>query len=64
MSRSCITDYLPNYRVPILRKAFDWGNVLAVFIVGWGWYEFETNDVGITEAIKRVWTAKKTAAAQ
>ncbi|KAF1825476.1 succinate dehydrogenase flavo protein subunit [Dissoconium aciculare CBS 342.82] len=62
--QSCITDYLPNWRVPILRKVFDWANVLAVFVVGWGWYEFETNDVGITEAIKRVWTAKKTVAAQ
>lgn len=59
--RSCITDYLPNWRVPFLRKLFDWANVLAVFVVGWGWYEFETNDVGLTAAVKRVWTAKPSA---
>jgi succinate dehydrogenase (ubiquinone) membrane anchor subunit len=44
-----------------LRKLFDWANVLAVFVVGWGWYEFETNDVGLTAAVKRVWTAKPSA---
>jgi succinate dehydrogenase (ubiquinone) membrane anchor subunit len=25
--------------------------------VGIGLYEFETNDVGVTEAIKRIWKA-------
>lgn len=28
-----------------------------VFVVGWGYYEFETNDVGLTEGIKRIWKA-------
>lgn len=32
-------------------------NVLAVGIVGWGWYEFETNDVGLTAAVARIWRA-------
>ncbi|WPH04977.1 succinate dehydrogenase flavoprotein subunit [Acrodontium crateriforme] len=54
---SVITDYLPKWRVPLMRKLFDFANFLAVFVVGWGFYEFETNDVGITEAIKRIWTA-------
>lgn len=55
--RSCITDYIPTWRMPTVRKLFDWANVLAVFVVGWGYYEFETNDVGLTEAVKRVWRA-------
>lgn len=43
--------------MPGVRKLFEWGNVLAVFVVGWGYYEFETNDVGLTEAVKRIWRA-------
>ncbi|TKA33241.1 hypothetical protein B0A50_00794 [Salinomyces thailandicus] len=52
-----ITDYLPKWRVPRWRMFFDYANLLAVFVVGWGWYEFETNDVGLTEAVKRIWRA-------
>ncbi|GAB7330069.1 hypothetical protein MBLNU13_g01748t1 [Cladosporium sp. NU13] len=55
--QSCITDYFPTWRVTKFRKLCDWLNFLAIFVVGWGWYEFETNDVGLTEGIKRVWTA-------
>ena len=58
--RSVITDYLPKWRVPRSRRLFEWGNVLAVFVVGWGYYEFETNDVGLTQAIKRIWKARST----
>jgi succinate dehydrogenase (ubiquinone) membrane anchor subunit len=59
--RSAITDYFPKWRVPKIRKLADWANVAAVFIVGWGWYEFETNDIGLTAGLKRVWTAGATA---
>uniref|UniRef100_A0A1S6KZA1 Succinate dehydrogenase [ubiquinone] cytochrome b small subunit n=1 Tax=Ramularia collo-cygni TaxID=112498 RepID=A0A1S6KZA1_9PEZI len=59
--QSAITDYFPKWRVPKIRKVADWANLAAVFVVGWGWYEFETNDVGLTEGIKRVWTAGATA---
>ncbi|KAG9242674.1 CybS-domain-containing protein [Calycina marina] len=52
-----ITDYLPNRRVPKTKKTFDWGLRLATILVGVGFYEFETNDVGVTEAIRRIWTA-------
>jgi succinate dehydrogenase (ubiquinone) membrane anchor subunit len=52
-----IIDYLPNRRVPKTRKAAMWGLNLATVLVGIGLYEFETNDVGLTEAVKRVWTA-------
>lgn len=30
---------------------------LATLTVGIGFYEFETNDVGLTEAVKRIWHA-------
>ena len=52
-----IIDYIPNKRLPKTRKVFNWGLKLATVVVGVGLYEFETNDVGLTEAIKRVWTA-------
>lgn len=47
--------------MPGVRKAFDWLNTLALVVVGWGWYEFETNDVGLTEGVKRIWKAGATA---
>lgn len=37
----------------------DWTLVIATLLAGVGLYEFETNDVGITEAIKRIWRAGK-----
>lgn len=54
---SCIVDYLPPKRIPKTRKLFDWGLKAATVVVGVGLYEFETNDVGLTEAIHRIWTA-------
>ncbi|KAH0565809.1 hypothetical protein GP486_000801 [Trichoglossum hirsutum] len=55
--QSMIVDYLPQKRIPRTRKVFHWGLRAATLVVGIGLYEFETNDVGLTEAIKRVWTA-------
>ncbi|KAK6430599.1 membrane anchor subunit of succinate dehydrogenase, Sdh4 [Oleoguttula sp. CCFEE 5521] len=54
---ACITDYFPTWRTPITRKLADWANFLAIFVVGWGFYEFETNDVGVTEAVRKIWKA-------
>ncbi|KAI5367308.1 Putative succinate dehydrogenase [ubiquinone] cytochrome b small subunit, CybS [Septoria linicola] len=54
---AAITDYFPSWRVPKVRKIADWANVLMVFIVAWGYYEFETNDVGVTAGIARIWRA-------
>ena len=56
-NRSIIIDYLPMWRVPRTRKLFNWLLRAATLTVAVGLYEFETNDVGVTEAIKRIWTA-------
>lgn len=55
--RAVIVDYIPTWNYPKLRKTFDWLLLLATGVVGIGFYEFETNDVGLTEAIKRIWRA-------
>jgi len=55
--QALIIDYLPNKRVPKTRALFNWGLRLGTVLVGVGLYEFETNDVGLTEGIKRVWKA-------
>jgi succinate dehydrogenase (ubiquinone) membrane anchor subunit len=54
---SCVIDYLPKRRVPKTRALFWWGLRAATVLVGVGLYEFETNDVGLTEGIRRVWIA-------
>jgi succinate dehydrogenase (ubiquinone) membrane anchor subunit len=56
---SCIIDYFPKNRIPKTRAAAWWGLRAATVLVGVGLYEFETNDVGLTEGIKRIWTASK-----
>lgn len=55
--QNIIIDYVPAKRFPKARKFSMWGLNLATALVGLGLYEFETNDVGVTEAIRRVWTA-------
>lgn len=55
--QNIIIDYVPKYRTPRARKLFIWGLNAATAVVGLALYEFETTDVGITETIKRVWTA-------
>lgn len=55
--QSVIIDYIPTWRAKTWRKVFEWANVLALVVVGWGYYEFETNDVGLTAGIARIWRA-------
>ena len=55
--QSIIIDYVPMKRVPRARKVFWWGLRAATLTVAVGLYEFETNDVGLTEGIKRIWHA-------
>ena len=52
-----LVDYIPNSRYPKARKFSMWTLNAITVLVGIGLYEFETNDVGLTETIKRVWKA-------
>lgn len=52
-----VTDYIPPKRVPKTAVAMKWGLRAATLMVAVGLYEFETNDVGLTEAIKKIWKA-------
>ncbi|PUU83328.1 CybS-domain-containing protein [Tuber borchii] len=54
---SMVIDYIPHRKYPTLRKGAMWALKGATLLVLVGLYEFETNDVGITEAVKRVWRA-------
>jgi succinate dehydrogenase (ubiquinone) membrane anchor subunit len=54
---SCIIDYFPTKRVPKTRATAWWTLRLATVAVGVGLYEFETNDIGVTAAIKKIWSA-------
>ncbi len=56
---SIITDYLPNRKFPFLYKfsmIFLYGATITSI---YGLYMFNTKSVGITEAIKSIWNAKK-----
>lgn len=55
--RACIVDYFPKQRVPKSRAAANWALRLGTLTLGVALYSFETNDVGITEAITRLWHA-------
>ncbi|KAH7138442.1 mitochondrial succinate dehydrogenase cytochrome b560 subunit D [Dendryphion nanum] len=54
---ACIIDYFPAKRVPFVRKASTWALRLGTVTLGVALYSFETNDVGITEAVTRLWHA-------
>ena len=55
--QSVIIDYLPPKRVPKSRVFFDWVLRLGSLVVAYGFYELETNDVGLVETVKRIWHA-------
>ncbi|KAF1851466.1 mitochondrial inner membrane protein [Cucurbitaria berberidis CBS 394.84] len=54
---ACIIDYFPKKRVPRVHKASLWALRAGTVALGLALYSFETNDVGITEAITRLWHA-------
>lgn len=56
-NRSIIIDYIPVKRLPRVRRLFWWGLRAATVLVGVGLYQFETNDIGVTEAVKKMWEA-------
>ncbi|KAI9310868.1 CybS-domain-containing protein [Dichotomocladium elegans] len=54
---SCIIDYIPKRTYPRLHPLANWSLLATTGLVMWGCYEFNTNEVGLTEVIKRMWTA-------
>ncbi|KAK4989419.1 membrane anchor subunit of succinate dehydrogenase, Sdh4 [Elasticomyces elasticus] len=54
---SIVIDYVPQNRLPGVRRILMWALKLAFVVVGVGFYEFETHDVGLTEGIRRLWKA-------
>ncbi|KAF2820372.1 CybS-domain-containing protein [Ophiobolus disseminans] len=54
---SCIVDYFPTKRVPLVRKAAMWALRIGTVTLGVALYSFETNDVGITAAVAQLWHA-------
>jgi succinate dehydrogenase (ubiquinone) membrane anchor subunit len=56
-NRSVIIDYIPIKRMPKIRKLFWWALRAGTVLVGVGLYQFETNDIGLTETIKKIWKA-------
>lgn len=55
--QAIIVDYVPTWNYPKLRKFCIWALNAATILAGIGLYEFETTDVGLTEAVKRIWKA-------
>ncbi|KAK1731844.1 hypothetical protein CaCOL14_009027 [Colletotrichum acutatum] len=55
--QNIIIDYVPTKHYPKSRKATMWGLNVVTALVGLGLYEFETSDVGVTEAVARLWKA-------
>lgn len=54
---SVITDYFPKYKIPTISAILTWLLRIATAGVTYGFYQLQTNDVGLTETVKRVWTA-------
>ncbi|KAI0034805.1 mitochondrial inner membrane protein [Vararia minispora EC-137] len=52
-----LVDYLHPRKFPILGKAFKWTLRATTVGVLVGVYQFNTEDIGLTELISRVWTA-------
>ncbi|PPQ86567.1 hypothetical protein CVT25_006159 [Psilocybe cyanescens] len=54
---SCLVDYLHPRKFPVLGKVATWTLRTATVATLVGLYQFNTNDIGLTELIARVWTA-------
>ena len=54
---ACVIDYFPKSRVPKVRAAANWALRAATVLLGVALYSFETNDVGVTEAVRQLWKA-------
>ncbi|KAF6752577.1 mitochondrial inner membrane protein [Ephemerocybe angulata] len=53
----CIVDYLHPRKFPILGPASSWTLRAATLAATVGIFQFNTNDIGLTELIAKVWTA-------
>jgi len=54
---SVLVDYVHKRKFPTLGPLFTWTLRLTSLAVGVGVYQFNTNDIGLVEFIRRVWTA-------
>ncbi|KAI7886027.1 CybS-domain-containing protein, partial [Lichtheimia hyalospora FSU 10163] len=54
---SCIVDYIPKREYPRMHKVANWSLASTTALVMWGAYEFNTNEIGITEFIQRLFTS-------
>ncbi|KAI9495594.1 CybS-domain-containing protein [Zychaea mexicana] len=54
---SCIIDYVPKREYPRMHRAANWALMGTTGLVMWGCFEFNTNEIGLTELIQRCWTA-------
>ncbi|KAG5462748.1 MAG: CybS-domain-containing protein [Olpidium bornovanus] len=54
---ACITDYVDGRKFPVLNKVCVWSLRAGTVLLLYGCYEFNTNDVGLTEGLKKIWKA-------
>lgn len=54
---SVFVDYLHPRKFPVLGQIAKWGLRLATGGALVGLYQFETNDIGLTELLKKLWKA-------
>lgn len=54
---SCIVDYIPKREYPRMHKVANWSLASTTALVMWGAYEFNTNEIGMTEFIQRLFTS-------
>ncbi|KAF8808848.1 mitochondrial inner membrane protein [Phlegmacium glaucopus] len=52
-----VVDYLPTRKFPIIGQIAKWGLRGATVVTLVGIYQFNTNDIGLTELIAKAWTA-------
>ncbi|KAJ9116625.1 hypothetical protein QFC20_000558 [Naganishia adeliensis] len=54
---SAVVDYFHPRKFPVLGQVMSWLLRICTGLSVWGVYEFNTNDIGITEFVRRVWKA-------
>jgi len=54
---ACIIDYFPHQKAPKLHSLFMWMLRAGTVLAGAGLYSLETNDVGLTATVTKIWHA-------